>query len=218
MATPSPFSLPSEKLRIDFGWMLNDVADSLSKNDFEKVARAELPKSLWNLDSVGCDTTVTLLHTLAARGKFGPLDPDGLIEILKKLKNASAVEIVKQYKSEARYKQEKRRTKKKDKLQETSEPENIEEVEKLLATAKIESITHISTVMKALGVCESKVELYKANDINIEEVTESFVKFSGTLEKTKNTLRKALSGSSITSSSSSEGGNPVVNEFQGKNT
>ena len=221
MATSS--SLPSEKLRIDFGWMLNDVADYLSKHDCNKIAHAEqLPKSLFTPDSE--DSGVTLLHTLQGRGKFNPLDPKGLIEMLKRLKKADAIEVVERYKSEQRYKEERERYKQEKKVSKKkgkqqivqvpdSVPQNMEEFEKLLATAKVKSLTLIDTVMKALGTWENKVEQYRTGSIDIEEVSESFRKFSETLEKSGRTLQKDLSKSSLTSSSSDESQGELHNRY-----
>ena len=201
-------SIPSDKLRIDFGWMLNRVADCLSKVDCNKIALAEqLPKSM--IDPESDVFQVTLLHTLEGRGKFGPLNPDGLIEILKKLQRMDAISEVDQYKSEQRYKNErelhkrrKRELRKKGKQDDCTKNAVTEpEVERLVAEAKSRTFAHIQSKLRELDVCVRKADRYSRGEVGIVEVRESFMRFYETIETNEGKYRTSSMSSSSTSTS-----------------
>ena len=203
-------SIPSKKLRIDFGWMLNRVADYLSKVDCNKIAHAEqIPKSLIDPDSDLLP--VTLLHTLEGRGKFSPLNPEGLIEILKKIPRLDAIKEVNQYKSEQIYKSERelykqrkkesKRRGKQQKCTEKIEAENKEEVERMVAEAKSRTFALIAAKMKELEECEMNAKRYSEGEVSIEEVRASFMRYSETLDANARRYRTASMSSNSTNTS-----------------
>ena len=191
-------------LKREFSWMLNTVADYLSKNDCLKIAHAE-QLTLINPDSE--EFQLTLLLTLQGKGLFGPLNPDGLIEILKRINRNDAVCEVTQYESEYRCKIEKECHKlkkqaiKKDEDQGVNLPENMEEIEKLLTTAKAKMYSQI----KALESWESSIEQYRTGAVSLMEVNKLCTKYSERVERSANIFRGDLtvSESSLTSCSSS---------------
>ncbi len=208
--------IPSDKLRTNFGWLLNDVSDDLSKTDCRKIAYAEqLPKSMIIPDCE--DFHVELLHLLQARGRFGPLNPEGLIEILKKAKKNEAIKKVQQYKAEQRYKEELKEHQKLKKKRghydntENPAPENMEEFEKMLATMKTKTFSVLNTLTKAVIKTESIFEQYKNGHVLDIEVKQSFQRLSEVMEKSTHIMQKAISGSSVgsTDSTDSNNGSPV---------
>ncbi len=199
--------LPSQKLRTTFGWLLNDISDHLSKKDCSKIAHAEqIPKSLINSD---CDEfEVELLHLLQTRGRYGPLNPDGLIDVLEKAKKIEAIEEVQKYKADQRYREEskeylesKKHTERVGVIKPT--PENTEEFEVRLALMKTKTFTIFNTLTKAVSKTESMLEQYKNGSVAITKVTKSFEKLSTVMEESRHLMRKAISTSSVGSDDSS---------------
>ena len=193
-------SLPSRKLRREFGYLLNTVGDYLSKNDCLKIAQAEeVPKHMIDPDSD--ELQVTLLHALHARRLFSPLNPDGLIEILKRVNKYDAIEEVNQYKSEERYKTEFTEREQRQQFEMKKKvplPEKVEDIEKLLAIAQAKT----SKQLAALETWESYVEKYKNRETSFVEMDEAHKKFLGRIKRTARMLTNTHSASSISSNES----------------
>ena len=210
----SKSSLPTKKLQKQFGYMLNKVGDYLSKEEYLKIALAEglnLPESMLNPDSDNFQ--VMVLHTLHLRGSLKALNPEGLIEILKKINRIDAIYEVNQYKAEPRfknererYKQEKKLLKKKGKQEDAPQVlKDVEKIKKLLVIARAKAIIH--SLSETLETLESDFEQYKDGYVSLVGVNESCKKFSETLERSSYIFQRSLdrvSESSLASTSSEE--------------
>ena len=207
-----------EELNIEFRYMLLDVTAELTRSECRQIAFAEgLPKSLYTCDEeTNEDLKLLVLHTLEAKGRFDPLNPDGLCQILKKRNRHDVTREVEKYKAGQHFKDAKKLDKEQKKLskrqkggpsieEHTPIPVDMDTVEELLALARTKTIVLIDKEMKALNICARQVEEYRKGKIDYPQVKASFKKFTEVVERSGRTMQKALSASSIKSESSTEG-------------
>ena len=184
--------IPSKELRVDFGWMLYRVTEGLDISECQSIARAEgLPKSKIS-DSE--NFRVNLLSLLHERRRFGPLELDGLIEILLNIKRENLIDEVEQYKSEQRYKEEREQYKIQKGKSYRPQSEEIEEIGHQIATIRSKMLLMLKAVLEA----EENFEKYKTGEKTIEEVRKSLDKC---LER--RAMKSTWSDSSICSSTGS---------------
>ncbi len=186
--------IPSTKLTLDFGWMLDRISEGLDISECQRIAIAEdLPKSKIS-DSENFRTT--LLSLLRERGRFGPLELDGLIEILQNIKRENLIDEVEQYKGEQRYKEERKQYKKQKGKYRQPQSKELNEIGQQIAIRKTKALLMVKAVLEA----EDDFEKYKTGERTIQEVRKSFYKC---LERP--TMKSTLSNSSIGSTCSSTG-------------
>ncbi len=186
--------IPSTKLTQDFGWMLDRISEGLDISECQRIAIAEdLPKSKIS-DSENFRTT--LLSLLRERRRFGPLELDGLIEILQNIKRENLIDEVEQYKGEQRYKEEREQYKKQKGKYRQPQSEELNEIGQQIAIRKTKALFMVKVVLEA----EDDFEKYKTGERTIQELRKSFHKC---LERP--TMKSTLSNSSIGSTCSSTG-------------
>lgn len=219
-----------EELNIEFRYMLLDVTAELTRAECRQIAFAEgLPKSLYTCDQdTNEDLKLLVLHTMEAKGRFDPLNPDGLCQILKKRNRHDVAREIDKYKAGQRFKEvkklEKEQKRKLSKRQKGGpsrppKPENMDAAEELLALARTKTIVLIDKEMKALNICARQVEQYRNREIDYDQVKASFKKFTDVVERSGRTMQTALSGSSIkseSSTSSTEGSADSPTDCTGK--
>ncbi len=179
-------NVPSTKLKLDFGWMLDRISEGLDISECQRIAIAEdLPKSKIS-DSKNFRTT--LLSLLRERRRFGPLELDGLIEILQNVKRENLIDEVEQYKSEQRYKEERAKYKKQKGKYRQPQSDEMKEIGQQIATFK----SKLLLMVKAFLEAEDDFEKFKTGEKTIDEVRKSLDKC---LERP--TMKSTLSNSGI---------------------